>query len=254
LRGQNPDGSWSTNPGAPGDLNSEHPGIFRLEAGWHPEDRTIYAAGAEFILSKGGISRANVFTKIWLALFGQYGWGGVPSIPPEIIFLPNWFYFNNLRVRQLVTRDHHGPVPGPRRQAGLPAARICPALRALCRTTGQRDYRLGRADRLFSWKSFFRMLDGLFKAWEKLPFHPLRKRALQKVETWVVEHQETDGSWGGIMWPWIYCLMALKSMGYSLDHPVIARGLAGLESFIVEDEDTMLWSRQYHLSGTPPGP
>ena len=50
--------------------------------------------GRDFILSRGGISKANVFTKIWLALFGQYEWSGTPSVPPEIIFLPNWFYLN----------------------------------------------------------------------------------------------------------------------------------------------------------------
>ena len=40
------------------------------------------------------------------------------------------------------------------------------------------------------------------------------------------------------MLPWIYSLMALKSRGFGLDRPVIARGIAGLEGFIVEDEDT----------------
>lgn len=40
------------------------------------------------------------------------------------------------------------------------------------------------------------------------------------------------------MLPWVYSLAALKSLGYPLDHPVIAKGLAGLEDFVVEDEST----------------
>jgi squalene-hopene/tetraprenyl-beta-curcumene cyclase len=79
----------------------------------------------------------------------------------------------------------------------------------------------------------------LFKFYEKLPFHPGRRRAVKAVERWIVDHQEDDGSWGGIMLPWIYSLMALKSLGYALDHPVIARGLAGIEDFVVEDETTL---------------
>ena len=48
----------------------------------------------DFILAQGGIRQANVITKIWLALFGQFDWRETPSVPPEVVFLPNWFYFN----------------------------------------------------------------------------------------------------------------------------------------------------------------
>src|ERR1019366_878820 len=49
--------------------------------------------------------------------------------------------------------------------------------------------------------------------------------------------QEADGSWGGIQPPWVYSLMALHLGGYPLDHPVMRRGLEGLERFRVEDRD-----------------
>ncbi len=53
---------------------------------------------------------------------------------------------------------------------------------------------------------------------------------------WIVEHQETDGSWGGILLPWIYSLYALKSFGFGPEHPVIQHGMNGFEDFIIEDE------------------
>src|SRR6202011_4335604 len=40
------------------------------------------------ILARGGAARANVFTRIALALFGQLPWRGVPYIPVEIMLLP----------------------------------------------------------------------------------------------------------------------------------------------------------------------
>ena len=46
------------------------------------------------ILERGGAARANVFTRITLALFGQIPWRGVPYIPVEIVLLPRWFPFH----------------------------------------------------------------------------------------------------------------------------------------------------------------
>ena len=91
---QNPDGSWSSHYGGPGDLNVSIQTYFGLKLAGVAGLEPAMQRGRDFILSKGGISRANVFTKIWLALFGQYDWRGTPSLPPEIIFLPNWFYLN----------------------------------------------------------------------------------------------------------------------------------------------------------------
>ena len=52
----------------------------------------------------------------------------------------------------------------------------------------------------------------------------------------LLARQEQDGCWGGIQPPWVYSLIALHLLGYGLNHPVIRRGLAGLDRFtIVED-------------------
>lgn len=39
---------------------------------------------------------------------------------------------------------------------------------------------------------------------------------------------------GGIQPPWVYSLMAMNALGYSLEHPVIANGLRGWERFTVD--------------------
>ncbi len=43
------------------------------------------------ILDHGGAERANVFTRIQLALFGAIPWRGVPVMPVEVMYLPKWF-------------------------------------------------------------------------------------------------------------------------------------------------------------------
>ncbi|MBI4285990.1 MAG: squalene--hopene cyclase [Chloroflexi bacterium] len=237
---QQADGSWSAYYGGTGDLSVTVQAYFALKlAGVSAAEPFLQRARA-FILSRRGITRANTLTKVWLALFGQLDWRGIPSLPPEIILLPDWSYFNIyefaswsratiVALMVVLTRRPTCNVPA---HAQLSELYVTPE--------SERDRYPSEAGKVFSWRSFFLLLDRCFKAWEKLPFQPGRWLALRRVERWLVDHQEADGSWGGIMLPWVYSLIALKCLGYTLEHPVIARGLQGLASFTVEDEST-LW-------------
>ncbi len=235
---QLPDGSWSTYYGGPGDVNVSIQAYFGLKLAGVSAEEPFMQRACQFVRSKGGVSQANVITKIWLALFGQFDWRGVPTIPPEIIFLPHWFYFNIYEfaswsretIVALMVVIAQQPVCAVPASAQISELYVEPE--------GERVPKVGKADKLLSWETFFLGMDRLFKRWERLPFKPGRRLALREAEQWIVAHQEADGSWGGIMLPWVYSLFALKSLGYTTKHPVIARGLAGLEDFIVEDETT----------------
>jgi hypothetical protein len=48
----------------------------------------------EAVRARGGAARANVFTRIMLALFGFIPWRAVPVMPVEIMLLPKWFPFH----------------------------------------------------------------------------------------------------------------------------------------------------------------
>ncbi len=89
--------------------------------------------------------------------------------------------------------------------------------------------------------------DRALRAYERHPLRPLRRLAMVRAERWIVRRQEADGSWGGIQPPWVYSLIALHLSGYPLDHPVMRRGLEGLERFMVEDRDDT------RGVGAPPG-
>ena len=68
------------------------------------------------------------------------------------------------------------------------------------------------------------------------PVRALRKRALRRMERWILEHQEADGCWGGIQPPWVYSIMALTLRGYPLDHPVVRKAIDGLDGFTIVDD------------------
>ena len=65
----------------------------------------------------------------------------------------------------------------------------------------------------------------------------LRKAALNSAARWIIERQENDGCWGGIQPPAVYSLIALRLLGYDLDHPVMRAGLESLDRFAVWRED-----------------
>ncbi len=79
-------------------------------------------------------------------------------------------------------------------------------------------------------------LDKVLKVYQQRPLAPLRRVALSRAERWIVDRQEADGGWGGIQPPWVYSLIALHLLGYPLDHPVMRRGLAGMQSFTIDED------------------
>jgi len=91
---QRADGSWSTYYGGPGDLSVTIQAYFAMKLAGVAAEEPFMRQARDFILSRGGITKSSTLTKVWLALFGQFDWRGTPSMPPEIILLPNWFYFN----------------------------------------------------------------------------------------------------------------------------------------------------------------
>ncbi len=239
-RKQNPDGSWSAYEGGPGDLSVSIQCYWSLKLAGAAQDDPCLQKARAFILGAGGIGKANLITKVWLALFGQFDWRDTPSIPPELILLPNGAYINLyefaswsratiVALSVLLTLRPVFQAPG---QVSLEELYVEPP--------GRRRYPPGQAERALSWAGVFLGLDRLFKFYERLPFKPGRQWALRRMEQWIVDRQEADGSWGGIMLPWIYSLAALKALGYPQSHPVIQRGLAGLEGFIIEDDECLL--------------
>ena len=236
---QRDDGTWGQFYGAPGDLSTSTECYFALKlAGISPEEPFMRKA-REFILARGGIPKTRVFTKIWLALFGQWEWKGVPVIPPEIMLLPDWFpitiydfssWARATIVPLLILLDRKPVKP-------IPQWAHIDELYPLSRD--QTDYSIARPTRLVGWETLFYAGDTVLRHVERLPWKPTRAQAIKRAEKWIIDRQEADGSWGGIQPPWVYSLMALHTMGYPVDHPVMSKGLAGFDNFSIEEGDTL---------------
>ncbi|MEO3812273.1 squalene--hopene cyclase [Sphaerisporangium sp. B11E5] len=221
---QRADGTWANFHGGPGDLSTTIEAYTALRlAGDHPGEAHMRAAAA-FARRGGGIEAARVFTRIWLAMFGQWRWDDLPALPAELILLPPWCPLNvydwacwaRQTIVPLTVVASHRPV------------RALPFDLAELRTG--RPSRRGRPGGTLG------ALDRLLRRYERRPLPGLRRAALRRAVEWIVVRQEADGSWGGIQPPWVYSLIALHLSGYAVDHPVMRRGLRGLDRFTVRDE------------------
>ena len=234
---QRPDGTWAIYHEGPSDINATTESYFALKLAGVSADDPSMGRAREFVLAAGGVPKVRIFTKIWLALFGQWDWRGVPVLPPEMIFLPSWFPLNIYDfaswaratiVPMLIILSERPVCPLPD-SAGIDELYPAPRDRI--------DYALPQPQGWLNWRRFFHALDGLLRRYEGIAFKPLRRAAFRAAERWIVRHQEADGSWAGIQPPWVYSLIALKLRGYAVDHPVMHKGLRGFEgAFAVEDE------------------
>jgi squalene-hopene/tetraprenyl-beta-curcumene cyclase len=229
---QREDGTWSNFHGGPGELSTTIEAYWALKLAGDSIDDDHMRGAAEFIRGEGGIENARVFTHVWLALFGLWSWDRVPALPPEVILLPPSVPLNVYDfacwARQTIVALSIVKAHRPIRSLAFELEE----LRAKGAPAGESSAGAPRVSRRRAWLS---RLDRLLRAYERRPFVPLRRVALARAECWIVRRQEADGSWGGIQPPWVYSLMALHLAGYPLEHPVIKRGLEGLDCFMVED-------------------
>lgn len=225
---QRADGSWSNFWGGPGDVSTTIESYVALRLAGDTPDQDHMRAASEFARAEGGLETARVFTHIWMALFGAWSWEQVPVLPPELMLFPAWMPLNvydfacwaRQTVVALTVVLTYRPVRSlPFQLDELRGSEPWSGPRA----TSLRDRALLGLDRLLH-------------VYHHRPLTRLREFALARAERWIVDRQEADGSWGGIQPPWVYSLMALHLRGYSLEHPVIRRGLEGLDRFTIEDD------------------
>ncbi len=225
---QREDGTWATFHGGPGDLSTTIEAWVALRiAGDKPAAEHMHAAQA-FVVGAGGVEASRVFTRIWLALFGWWDWKDLPNMPPELILLPDWMPLNVYNwgcwARQTV-------VP-------LTVVGTIRPVRPL--RFGIDELRTGapatKPQPLLSLPGAFQRLDRVLNRYSRHPVRSVRTHALRRAAEWIVARQEADGGWGGIQPPWVYSILALHLLGYSLDHPVLKAAIDGLEGFVITED------------------
>ncbi len=239
LHLQREDGSWPLFYGGLCDINSTVEAYMALKMAGLPADQEEMVRARQAIFANGGIKKTRVFTKMFLAMFGQVSWDDCPAVPVEIILFPHGFFFNIYEISSW-SRGTVVPLSVVR---SLEPVHELPAGRDVQELFTEKDGDLDfKPDGLpfTSWRNTFIYLDRFIKTIGKFPWKPLRKKALRKVEQWTLEHQEDQGDWGGIQPAMFNALLALHLLGYPKDHPACVKGMEAVDRFMLE-KDGRLW-------------
>jgi squalene-hopene/tetraprenyl-beta-curcumene cyclase len=200
------DGTWSNWWEGPAELSTtieSYVALKMLGADAGEETRT-------YIQREGGIRRSRVFTKCFLALFDQWPWQWIPTVPVELVLLPSRSPFS---IYNFACWARQTIVPLSAVQALRPVRPIDADLRDI-------GARPGRA---------------------QPPGRPgaLRRRALAAAEAWVRQRQEADGGWGGIQPPWVWSILMLASLGHGFEDEQLRRAVEGWGGFLVDEGDRL---------------
>ncbi len=238
-RKQHQDGYWSIYPGGPPDVSASVKAYFACKLAGHSSNESFMRRARKAILAEGGVTHCNTFTKLYLSMFGQYDWHGVPTIPPEAVLLPKWFYFN---IYNMSSWSRAILVPLAVMNAARPRRPIPNHAHIDELFVGGRDRKRLRLEwdrKAITWRNVFLVFDRLLKIYDQSPVKPFRKRALNRSLAWLLDREEKSGGLGAIFPAMTHAIMAYKCMGLPDHHPAITKELAELAAFEIEEGDTI---------------
>ncbi|MBZ5530742.1 MAG: squalene--hopene cyclase [Acidobacteriia bacterium] len=235
IRHQNADGGWPIYAGGPSNISASVKAYFALKLMGMSPDHPVLERARSRILSMGGVTECNTFTKIYLCFLGQYDWDAVPAIPPEIVLFPNWFWFN---IYEISSWSRAILVPLSICYAKKPFKKL-PAEMCIDEIfVGGRHGRhlhLRWTEKHITWRNFFLVLNTLVHFCERFHIRPLRKLALRKAEEWMLQRFEKSDGLGAIYPGILNSIIALKCLGYSNDDPQVIRALDEFEKLGIEE-------------------
>jgi squalene-hopene/tetraprenyl-beta-curcumene cyclase len=237
---QQGDGSWALFPGGEGDLSTTIEAYFGLKlTGMRAGDEPMMQA-RRWILSKGGVAKSNTLARFYLAAMNQVPWHATAAMPVELTLLPKWFPLSMYELSSwargtlfaLMMLQAKKPAVQVDSRQGVLELYIQPPHLTKFTTPG---------GRMLSLRNLLRGADKALSLYDGHHLKSLRARALRHAENWLLEHQDANGSWGGIQPCYILSPMALKGLGYRNDHPVIVRALEAVRELVWDLGDSIIY-------------
>ncbi len=237
---QQADGGWNMYPGGQADLSGTVKAYFALKLMGDDPNSPQMRKAKEVILRLGGAEKCNTFSRFFFAGLGQISYDACPSIPPEVVLLPKWFYFNLYHVSAWT------------RTMILPLG-IVTTFRYTRKKPLRADQRIDElyidiaaANRLSAdpleglpkdWRDVFGRIDQFLKRYEESPIERLRDKALKAAEKWLLDHLEGTEGLGAIFPPMVYMLIVFRCLKYPDDHEQVKLAHKQLEDFFIQDGD-----------------
>jgi len=230
---QSEDGSYPLFTGGKGDISCSVKVYYALKLAGDSINAPHMTKLRSYILSQGGAARANVFTRIALAMFEQLPWRGVPYIPAEIMLLPKWFPF------------HLDKVAYWSRTVMVPLFILCSfkAKAANPNQVGILELFVTHPDKERHYfpectllNKIFLVLDQFGRITQPLIPESIRQRAVKKAEQWFVERLNGEDGLGAIFPAMAASYEALLLLGYPEDHEFVTTARKAIDKLLVINE------------------
>jgi squalene-hopene/tetraprenyl-beta-curcumene cyclase len=233
------DGGWANHPGGPVDINVSVKAYFALKLAGYAADSPCLQKARTEILKLGGAVQCNSYTKFYLAFLGQFPYESCAAVPPEMIFLPKWAYFNiyamsawtRTIIMPLSLFYAHKPVRQIPHEMGVAELFLDSPRKA--------RWPHPPTKRFLTWTNFFLAADQVIKWLEVWGPQFVRKRAIKKAADWMIEHFADSDGVGAIFPPIIYTIISLHCLGYSADTPEMKYALKQLDDLMLEEDETL---------------
>jgi squalene-hopene/tetraprenyl-beta-curcumene cyclase len=230
-------GGWPLFRDGDVDISATVKAYFALKMIGDSVDADHMRRAREAVLARGGAERANVFTRIMLALFGFIPWRAVPMMPVEIMLLPKWFPFHLDKISYWSRTV------------------IVPLLVLMAKRPRARNAKGVRIDELFvqppatlpptpkapqqkaSWFWFFRGVDNVLRATEPLFPKRTRQRAIDAAVAWVGERLNGEDGLGAIFPAMANSVMMYDVLGRPQSDPQRAIARQSVEKLLVVHDD-----------------
>ncbi len=233
-------GGWPLYHGGDLNISCTIKAYYALKLAGDSPDEPHMVRARNAILQRGGAARANVFTRIALALFGQVPWRAVPYIPVEIMLLPRWFPFHldkvsywsrTVMVPLFILCTYKPKAKNPRNVD----------IRELFTVDPEKErsyFRLGPERSGFKAKvlaTAFLLVDRFFRRTDSLIPKAMRAKATRRAESWFLERLNGEDGLGAIFPAMVNALEAMVLLGYPSDDPRRVTAKRALEKLLVID-------------------
>lgn len=231
LSQQRSDGSWSLYHEGPGELGASIECYWALKLCGYPVDHPALAKAREFILATGGPTKARVFTKIHMTMFGLAPWKAAPAMPLGLILAPSWAPIN---IYEFSSWARACIVPLLVILNEKPVHKLEMDLEELYPETPEnRSWEIAAKNDRIGLENIFLITDKLLKNINKIDDllkrpRPLKSPALKACENYIREHiEKTEDIFPALS----YGAMALKTLHYDLEDPILQKAIRALKSF-----------------------
>jgi squalene-hopene/tetraprenyl-beta-curcumene cyclase len=233
---QLPDGGWNVFPDGPSELNATVKAWVALRIAGDAASAPHLERARRKIHELGGLESTNSYVRMYLAMVGAIDPAMAPAIPPELMLLPYWFPLN---IIEMSSWTRAIVIPLSIVSATRPSWRLPEGVTVdeLFTRPGAKPKSLSWDAQVVSWKNVFLALDRAVKLYERAPWKPFRRVALDRARKWMFERLERSEGLATIFPAMSNSIFAMLAEGSDTTDPLVARELRCLESYEIDRQD-----------------